>query len=103
MLPVPHFQVVFTLDHLINEVAYVNPKAVYDLLFATANQVLKDFAQRYLGGKGRNAPCPCRQLSLFTASCVMSCPLATIASAILARMRATGCVASGTAALGRKR
>lgn len=51
LLPVPHFQVVFTLDHLLNDLAYVNPKAIYDLLFATANGVLKEFAQRYLGGK----------------------------------------------------
>ncbi len=51
LLPVPHFQVVFTVDHLINDLAYINPKAIYDLLFATANRVLKEFAQRYLGGK----------------------------------------------------
>ena len=51
LMPVPHFQVVFTVDHLINELAYVNPQVIYDLLFATANRVLKDFAQRYLGGK----------------------------------------------------
>lgn len=51
LLSVPHFQVVFTLDHLINELAYVNPQAIYDLLFETASRVLKEFAQRYLGGK----------------------------------------------------
>lgn len=51
LLPVPHFQVVFTVDHLINDLAYINPKVIYDLLFATANRVLKEFAQRYLGGK----------------------------------------------------
>ena len=27
------------------------PKWIYDLLFETANRVLKEFAQRYLGGK----------------------------------------------------
>lgn len=51
LLPVPHFQVVFTVDHLVNELAYVNPQPMYDLLFTTANRVLKEFAQRYLGGK----------------------------------------------------
>lgn len=51
LLPVPHFQVVFTLDHLLNDLAYVNPKAIYDLLFTKANGVLKEFAQRYLDGK----------------------------------------------------
>lgn len=51
LMPVPHFQVVVTVDHLVNDLAYVNPEAIYDLLFATANRVLKEFAQRYLGGK----------------------------------------------------
>lgn len=51
LIPVPHFQVVFTVDHLVNDLAYVNPQPLYDLLFATANRVLKEFAQRYLGGK----------------------------------------------------
>lgn len=51
LIPVSHFQVVFTVDHLVNDLVYVNPQPIYDLLFATANHVLKDFAQRYLGGK----------------------------------------------------
>lgn len=50
LLPVPHFHVVFTVDHRINALAEVNPEAVYDLLFATANQTLKAFARQYLGG-----------------------------------------------------
>lgn len=50
LLPVPHFQVVFTVDHRVNTLAEVNPEAVYDLLFATANQTLKAFARQYLGG-----------------------------------------------------
>ncbi len=51
LLPVPHFQVVFTLDHRVNALAEVNPEAIYDLLFSTANQTLKAFAQQYLGGE----------------------------------------------------
>jgi hypothetical protein len=51
MLPVPHFHVVFTVDHLVNPLAEVNPEAIYDLLFTTANQTLKVFASRYLGGE----------------------------------------------------
>lgn len=51
MLPVPHFHVVFTVDHLVNRLAYVNPEEVYDLLFRTVNQVLQEYGQRYLGGK----------------------------------------------------
>lgn len=50
LLPVPHFQVVFTVDHRVNALAAVNPETVYDLLFSTANQALKTFAQQYLGG-----------------------------------------------------
>ena len=53
LLPVPHFHVVFTLDHRVNALAEVNPEAIYDLLFATANQTLKAFAQQYLGGDDR--------------------------------------------------
>ena len=51
MLPAPHFHVVFTLDHRVNALAEVNPEAIYDLLFSTANQTLKAFAQQYLGGE----------------------------------------------------
>ena len=43
----PHFHVVFTLDHRVNPLAEVNPEAIYDLLFTTANQTLKAFAQQY--------------------------------------------------------
>ena len=50
LLPAPHFHVVFTVDHLINPLAEVNPEALYDLLFTTANQTLRAFAQQYLGG-----------------------------------------------------
>lgn len=51
LLPVPHFHVVFTVDHLVNPLAVVNPEAIYDLLFTTANQTLKAFARQYLGGE----------------------------------------------------
>ncbi len=51
LLPVPHFHGVFTLDHLVNPLAAVNPEAIYDLLFQTANRVLKQFATKYLGGE----------------------------------------------------
>ena len=51
LLPVPHFHGVFTVDHLVNPVAYVNPEEIYDLLFRTVNRVLKAFAAKYLGGE----------------------------------------------------
>ena len=50
LLPTHYHQVVFTTDHAINDLAYINPAALYDLLFATARQVLKAYGQRYLGG-----------------------------------------------------
>lgn len=50
LLPTHYHQVVFTTDHGLNELAYINPKAIYDLLIATASQQLKAFGQRYLGG-----------------------------------------------------
>lgn len=51
LLPVPHFHVVFTVDHLVNGVAYENPEEIYDLLFGSMNEVLRAFAEQYLGGK----------------------------------------------------
>ena len=51
LLPIPHFHVVFTLDHRVNPLAEVNPEAIYDLLFTTANQTLKAFGRQYLGGE----------------------------------------------------
>ena len=50
LLPVRHFQVVFTVDHQINDVAHVNPKAIYNLLFRVAGKLLKQYGRRYLGG-----------------------------------------------------
>jgi len=51
LLPIPYFHVVFTTDHLINDLARVNREEVYNLLFHTAAQVLKTFAHKYLGGE----------------------------------------------------
>lgn len=51
MLPIPYFHIVFTTDHAINELAWVNPRQVYNLLFDTVNKVLKQYGQRYLGGE----------------------------------------------------
>ena len=51
LLPVPYFHTVFTTDHRINELAYHNPEAIYNVLFASANQVLKEYGQRYLKGE----------------------------------------------------
>jgi len=51
MLPIPYFHAVFTTDHAINELARVNPRQLYDLLFRTAAKVLKQYGRRYLGGE----------------------------------------------------
>lgn len=51
LLPVPYFHTVFTTDHRINDLAYHNPEVIYNLLFASANQVLKEYGKRYLKGK----------------------------------------------------
>ncbi|MCB9137293.1 MAG: transposase zinc-binding domain-containing protein [Caldilineaceae bacterium] len=50
LLPTPHFQVVFTVDHGINDIARINPKAIYNLLFRVAGKLLKEYGRRYLGG-----------------------------------------------------
>ena len=50
LLPTHYHQVVFTVDHEINELAYHNQKLIYDLLFQVVSETLKEFGQRYLGG-----------------------------------------------------
>jgi hypothetical protein len=50
LLPIEYFHVVFTLDHALNPLARCNPKAIYDLLFASAAQTLKAFGAKYLHG-----------------------------------------------------
>lgn len=50
LLPVHYHQVVFTIDHEINEIAYHNQKVIYDLLFKSASETLKEFGQKHLGG-----------------------------------------------------
>jgi hypothetical protein len=51
LLPIPYFHVVFTIDHLINDLARVNKRQIYNLLFHTAAEVLKAFGHKYLGGE----------------------------------------------------
>jgi hypothetical protein len=43
--------VVFTTDHAINDLAQVNPVAIYNLLFETVSQLLKEYGRKYLGGQ----------------------------------------------------
>lgn len=51
LLPVPYYHGVFTLDHVWNGLMQANAKACYELLYATVNEVLKEYGQRYLGGE----------------------------------------------------
>ncbi len=51
LLAIPYFHTVFTVDHAWNPLLLANAAACYELLFATANAVLKEFSQRYLGGE----------------------------------------------------
>lgn len=51
LLPIPYFHTVFTVDHRWNPLLLVNQAVCYELLFATASEVLKEFGQRYLGGE----------------------------------------------------
>ena len=51
LLPVPYFHVVFTIDHIFNPLARVNQRQIYTLLFRTAADTLKSFAQKYLHGE----------------------------------------------------
>ena len=51
LLPTHYFHVVFTTDHLINDLARVNREEIYNLLFRTAAEVLKAYGRKYLGGE----------------------------------------------------
>ncbi len=49
LLPIPYFHVVFTTDHAINELVPDNQRAIYNLLFHTATDVLQVYAGQELG------------------------------------------------------
>ena len=51
LLPIPYFHVVFTTDHHINQLARVNPRQIYNLLFRTAAKTLKTYGRKYPGGE----------------------------------------------------
>ena len=52
LLPIPYFQVVFTLPHDLNALAQGNPRVIYALLFRAAADTLLTFGRdpRHLGG-----------------------------------------------------
>ena len=51
LLPTGYFHVVFTTDHLINKYVPANQRVIYNLLFWSAIETLKDYARRYWGGE----------------------------------------------------
>ncbi|NJN98928.1 MAG: IS91 family transposase [Anaerolineales bacterium] len=48
-LPIPYFHIVFTTDHALNALFRDNKRAMYDLLFQTASEVLQAKARQELG------------------------------------------------------
>jgi hypothetical protein len=51
LLPIPYYQVVFTLDHVFNPLVRFHQKLLFNLFIDTAAQLLKEFGQKYLGGE----------------------------------------------------
>jgi len=50
LLPTPYFHAVFTTDHAINDIARVNKREIYNLLFWSVSETLKEYGEKYLGG-----------------------------------------------------
>lgn len=51
ILPIPYFHVVFTIDHVFNNLVAFNQKLLFNLFIEVAAQLLKEFGQKYLGGE----------------------------------------------------
>lgn len=51
LLPAPYYQTVFTIDHIFNPLVWSNKKEMFNLLFQTSAQLLKQYGENYLGGK----------------------------------------------------
>lgn len=51
LLPVPYFQVVFTIDHVFNPLVWGNKKVMFELLFRVSATLLHQYGEKYLGGK----------------------------------------------------
>jgi hypothetical protein len=51
ILPIHYFHVVFTIDHVFNDLVAFNQKLLFNLFIHVAAQLLKEFGQKYLGGE----------------------------------------------------
>jgi hypothetical protein len=51
LLPIPYYHVVFTIDHVFNDLVAFNQKTLFNLFIEVAAQLLKEFGRKYLGGE----------------------------------------------------
>jgi len=51
ILPIHYFHVVFTIDHVFNDLVAFNQKLLFNIFIEVAAQLLKEFGQKYLGGE----------------------------------------------------
>jgi len=51
ILPIHYYHVVFTIDHVFNNLVAFNQKLLFNLFIEVAAQLLKEFGQKYLGGE----------------------------------------------------
>jgi len=51
LLPIHYYHVVFTIDHVFNDLVAFNQKLLFNLFIDTAAQLLKEFGYKYLGGE----------------------------------------------------
>ena len=51
ILPIHYFHVVFTIDHVFNNLVAFNQNLLFNLFIDAASQLLKEFGQKYLGGE----------------------------------------------------
>jgi len=51
LLPIHYYHVVFTIDHVFNDLVAFNQKLLFNLFIEVAARLLKEFGQKYLGGE----------------------------------------------------
>lgn len=51
ILPIHYFHVVFTIDHVFNDLVAFNQKLLFNLFIQVAAQLLKEFGRKHLGGE----------------------------------------------------
>ena len=51
LLPIHYYHVVFTIDHVFNPLVSFNDELMYNLLFQTVAEIMKEYGLKYLGGE----------------------------------------------------